>query len=182
MEPSKQRGRSRWNSGGRSLSYELARAYHDVLAGAPPAVQVSRRAQGALEDLRGRHDFVSTGDRTYLVPDSSGRLVWWTFAGFAANSGLAEGLSGLVDADATVGDMRLRLAGDATAANLRQVLDERAELLVEARPQISDAAVEALKFSAALPIELARATLSERLTDPGGVLKTLSSSTRQLGA
>ena len=108
--------------------------------------------------------------------------MWWTFAGFAANSGLAEGLSDVADADASVGDLRLRLGCDVSAADLRQALDERAELLVKARPQISDEAVAALKFSVALPIELARATLSERLTDPGGVRKTVSSSIRQMGA
>nr|WP_273377603.1 DEAD/DEAH box helicase [Actinopolymorpha pittospori] len=170
VEPSDHRGRSRWNGGGRTLSYRLARAHHDVLAGATPqTVILSRRATEALDQLRDEHSFVSAGDRTYVVRDASGQMQWWTFAGFAANSGLAQGLSDLVDDTAPVGDLRLRLKSHVRAADLRAALDSRADLIVGGRPVIDDASLEGLKFSAALPPDLGRDTLAARLRDVAGM-------------
>src|SRR5450759_4124687 len=99
---SEMKGRSRWNSGGRTMSFPLARAHHDVVAGEdPPTVALSQRATGKLAELRAAHAFAAPGsaDRTYLVPDSSGRPVWWTFAGFRANSALLDGLPKLAGDD-----------------------------------------------------------------------------------
>ncbi|MGW0227905.1 DEAD/DEAH box helicase [Actinopolymorpha singaporensis] len=170
VEATDLRGRSRWNGGGRTVSHELARAHHDVLAGSSPGgVRLSRRAQDALGQLREDHAFVGAGDRTYVVSDSSGTVNWWTFAGFAANSALAQGLAGLVDDTAAVGDLRLRLKPHVRAADLRSALDERREALLEARPHVDDAALDGLKFSAAVPPELARTALAERLEDLAAV-------------
>ena len=176
VEPSEMKGRSRWNSGGRSYSYPLARAHHDVVAGAdPPSVALSARARRALADLRERHDFVAADDgerRTYLVDDSSGRPVWWTFAGFGANSGLAAGLPAVVDPDATVGELRLRLKSGVGSRELRRALDAAGESLAAVRADVADEAVRELKFSAAVPLELARETVAERLADVSGVAAT----------
>jgi ATP-dependent Lhr-like helicase len=168
VEQSQHRGRSRWNSGGRTMSHALARAHHDVLTGATPEAALSRRATSAFEELRDKHDFVTAepGERTYLVRDASGRRVWWTFAGFAANSALAAGLDDLVDPDASVGELRLRLRSGIDSSALRSVLELRREQLRRIRPIVDDASVEGLKFSAALPRELAKDTLAERLADP----------------
>ena len=174
--PSEQLGRSRWNGGGRVMSHTLARAHLDVLAGQTAAdIAVSRRAADALDRLREGHPFVSraSGERTYLVSEAEKRRVWWTFAGFAANSALASGLGDLVDRDASVGDLRLRLRKHVTSTELRKALDRRRDDLVAARPAIDDDAVAGLKFSAAVPRALAQETLAARLADPPAVLATL---------
>jgi hypothetical protein len=46
---------------------------------------------------------------------------------------------------------------------------------------VDDQAIERLKFSAAVPVELARETLSERLVDPEGVLRTVDAPTKTVG-
>ncbi|MET9019908.1 DEAD/DEAH box helicase [Actinopolymorpha sp. NPDC004070] len=170
VEATDLRGRSRWNGGGRTMSYELARAHHDVVAGSSPGgVRLSRRAQDALGELREDHAFVSAGDRTYVVGDSSGVVQWWTFAGFAANSALAQGLGDLVDDAAAVGDLGLRLRSHVRVADLRSVLDDRREALLEAHPHVDEAALAGLKFSAAVPLKLARTALASRLEDKAGI-------------
>jgi ATP-dependent Lhr-like helicase len=175
VEPSEYPGRSRWNSGGRAMSHTLARAHLDVLAGQTANIEVSRRAADALDQLRGTYSFVSRepGERTYLVRGAEKRPVWWTFAGFAANSALASELGDLIDQDVTVGDLRLRLRPHVTPADLRETLDRRHDDIVAAYPTIDDDAVEGLKFSAAIPRELALETLAARLTDPPAVRATL---------
>nr|WP_269091194.1 DEAD/DEAH box helicase [Actinopolymorpha cephalotaxi] len=181
VEATDLRGRSRWNGGGRTMSHELARAHHDVVAGpSPDGVRLSRRAQDALSELREDHAFVSAGDRTYVVNDASGTVQWWTFVGFAANSALAQGLGDLVDDTAAVGDLRLRLKSHVRAADLRSALSERHEALLEARPHVDDAALAGLKFSSAVPSHLGRDTLGERLRDPLGIRNTLDGLLREV--
>lgn len=92
------------------MSFKLARAHHDVLVGCLPDVEFSRRARSALTELRGEHSFVTPAEpfHTYLVREAED-LSWWTFAGFAANSALADVLADLVVPDAPVGDLALRI-------------------------------------------------------------------------
>jgi ATP-dependent Lhr-like helicase len=170
VEPSKHPGRSRWSGAGRTMSSEVARAHHDILAGRLPDVDFSRRARSALGGVREDHRFVARGEgfRTYLVREAES-LAWWTFGGFTANSMLAGGLADLVVRDAPVADLMLRLRPEADARQLRAALDQRREQLMAAAYEVDDRAVENLKFSAAVPVELARDTVSKRLADPEGV-------------
>jgi ATP-dependent Lhr-like helicase len=170
VEPSEHPGRSRWSGVGRTMSSELARAHHDILAGRLPAVDFSRRAKSALSEVRGGHCFVTHGEefRTHLVREAQG-LAWWTFAGFAANSMLADGLADLVIPDASVEDLMLQLQPEADARQLRAALDQRREQLTAGASSVDDRAIKNLKFSAAVPADLARDTVSKRLADPEGV-------------
>jgi ATP-dependent Lhr-like helicase len=164
------------------MSYALARAHHDVLAGpTTEGVTMSKRAVAALDGLRDEHEFVAAGSRdlTYVVRGDAHGPVWWTFGGFAANSALATGLPEMVDQDASVGDLRVRLRPDIDGTVLRAQLTARCDELAALRPEVADDAVTGLKFSAALPIELARSTVAERLTDPLGVDGVVRASIRQ---
>ena len=181
VEPTAHRGRSRWNGGGQAMSYALARAHLDVLAGKTASVTVSRRAADALDELRAKYSFASDepGDRTYLVHTSEKRPTWWTFAGFAANSALAAGLDDLVAGDGNVGDLRLRLRPNVTSLELAEAIRSRYDAILSARPNIDDEAVEGLKFAAALPRHLAVDTLATRLVDVPAVRAVLRSLVRE---
>lgn len=181
VEPSSRKGRSRWNSGGRVFGDRLARAHHDVLAGEDPAgVTLSRRARAKLGELRQAHEFVvaDATPHTYLVCDGTRSPVWWTFAGFAANSALLDGLPEVTDPDSTAGELRIRLAGGVGPADVRAALDRHAATLPTVRPGVDDRAVAGLKFSAAVPVDLARATVAERLSDERAVEQVVRSPIR----
>ena len=176
VEPTDEQGKSRWHGGSRNLSYPLARAHHDVAAGALPAsIMVSRRAQDALAAIREKHRFASPGNRTYVVRDGSGAPQWWTFAGSAANSALARGLAALVDDTKSVGDLRITLKPHLGGDDIRKTLDENGASLVAERPAIEKEALDGLKFAAAVPTELATETLAERLKDVAGIQAVLAS-------
>ena len=182
---SEMKGRSRWNSGGRTMNFALARAHHDVVAGGdPPAVALSQRATGKLAELRAAHAFAAPGsaDRTYLVPDSSGRPVWWTFAGFRANSALLDGLPELAGADSTAGELRVRWRTGVGLVELREALSRRRDELPTTRPDVDDRALESLKFSAAVPEQLARETVAERMADPPAVRRVVAAPVRAVNA
>ena len=84
----------------------------------------------------------------------------WTWAGLRANETLLAALGpvGEVSADNT----SVRLPPGIGAADIR------AAAVDAALPVVSPEAVAGLKFSAALPVELATATLAERFVDRAG--------------
>jgi ATP-dependent Lhr-like helicase len=174
-EPSERPGRSRWGSGGWTMSHALARAHYDVLAGRDPSVQISRRARQGLAELRAEYCFVSQGSAfaTSLVRQGSAAPVWWTFAGLAANRALASGLADMADPGAPVTGLALPLRPEVSAGQLRHVLESQREHLLAAEPPVNDQAIESLKFSTAIPRELARDTVSQRLADQKAVQETL---------
>ena len=178
VEPSDSRGSTRWTSGGRAKSHVLARAHHDVLAGQDPAVGVSRRARAGLAELRAKYSFVEQGGEfhTYLVRQEPDAPIWWTFAGFAANSALASGLADLVDP--AVSDLFVQARSGTSREDLRAALRDRRDQLASASPAIDEEAVDGLKFSAAIPRKLADQTVRARLTDPEAVLRTVDATLR----
>jgi ATP-dependent Lhr-like helicase len=187
VEPSDRPGFTHWAGTGRVMSYPLARAHHDVLTGSDPAVGLSRRAREGLADLRRRLSFADTDPslhantdpggalRTYLVHTPGKAPIWWTFAGHAANATLSDGLPGLVDCDVTVGPLRMRMRPEITASQIRVAIEDGRDRLIASVPSVDDQAVDALKFSAAVPRSLAVETVSRRLSDPGGVSSTVDS-------
>ena len=105
---------------------------------------------------------------------------WWTFAGHAANTTLSDGLPGLVDSDVTVGPLRLGMRPDVTASQIRVAIEDGRDRLIASAPSVDDRAVDALKFSAAVPRSLAVETVSRRLSDPAGVRSTIDSVIRDV--
>jgi ATP-dependent Lhr-like helicase len=141
---------------------------------------MSRRASGGLAELRAKYNFVeqSEGFHTYLVRQEPDPPTWWTFAGSAANSALASGLPDLADPANTVGGLRLRLRQSVSLGQLRAALDARRAQLVTAEADVDEQAVGALKFSAAIPRELACQTVRRRLTNSAAVVNTVDATMR----
>lgn len=153
------KGKVRWPSEPIVESFELAQAQRDVLLGATPAVTVSRRADERLATLR--ESLAATVDPSGVVLEQDGtgaRL--WTWAGWRANETLIAALG----VDATSDNYRIDLPGGVGARDIRAARVE------EAVPAVSPQAVEGLKFSAALPLELASDTLGARAADRGGAV------------
>lgn len=127
----------------------------------PQGVQFTSRATSMLAELRQTYADNAAGDRLIirLPDDSAGR--WWTWAGTAANRSLQASLPGLIDPRQRIDEKSVRLLPGLTVSELQAAI-----AAVEWRDPLVDAnAVRGLKFSAALPIELAVATLGVRLGD-----------------
>lgn len=159
----------RWSGATPPLSYELCRAQRDVVLGSDPPVTLSRRAVEALASVREAH--LSHARPTPLVVSDD---VWWTWAGARANATLIASLPSVVDPLQRVDNLRVRLReglahGELTEA--RRGLDQLAT------PDVSEAAIDGLKFSELLTDADAGYVISARLTDEAGAKAVLDAPT-----
>jgi ATP-dependent Lhr-like helicase len=162
VEPTDHHARSLWTGSMLPHSYELSQAQRDVLLGAAPDVELSRRARAMLDETRDLVGYRAAAGGSVIEGDDE--LRWWTWAGGRGNATIAAALPELVDADRRIDDHCLRLRSDATPERIRAAIQE---LHLEALPppEITEEAVRGLKFGEILPPALARATLADRVAD-----------------
>ncbi|ROR74495.1 helicase-related protein [Bogoriella caseilytica] len=172
VHPEPRRGDVRWTSGPIALSFELMRAQRDVLLGATPGVTLSARAKKALAGLR-EDDQADVSANALVIRDKPAGRELWTWAGLRANATFAAALGAPV---ASMDNEYLALEGIVSLDDIRRAN------VAEAVPAIDRAAVDALKFSAALPPGLAARTLAERFTDRPGAQQIAAASWEVLQA
>lgn len=148
------KGDVRWPSDAIALSYEMTQARRSVLLGATPDVDLSKRFPQALKRVREDHADEVSPRGLVVWPRADGERIW-TWAGIKANATLLAGLG--LDARGVENDY-IDWPIDAAVADLDPTVI----------PDPGPDAVTGLKFSAALPPELATRTLGERLADPEG--------------
>ncbi|MEX0684203.1 MAG: DEAD/DEAH box helicase [Dehalococcoidia bacterium] len=152
------KGDVRWPSGAVTQSFEVCQSKRDVLLGAVPDVELSKRVPIALERLREERATEVSDDGLVRHPRGAGGSRLWTWAGLKANATLLAGLG--VGASGVENESVLLPEGitgdDVKAADC------------DAVPRVDDDAISGLKFSVALPLELAVRTIGERLADPRG--------------
>lgn len=155
-------GRAKWSGSGRGLSFEITRGMREVVLGATPqGVTFTARATSALEALRqSSADSVQSDRLLVRMPvDSAGR--WWTWAGTAANRTLQASLPTIIDPRQRIDEKSIRLLPGLTVQEFGAAVGA-----VQWRDPAVDAnALRGLKFSSALPEDLAKHTLGARLGD-----------------
>jgi ATP-dependent Lhr-like helicase len=172
VEPTELSGRIRWHSGPLALDFTLCRAMREIVLGAAPAVEFTRRAQSAIAEIRQELAPLADPQRTVVVRDPSGDLRWWTWAGVAANATVHAALAGASDPLQRVDNLALRLRRDLGARELRAAIDLARDHPLPP-PAVTDEGLRGLKFATALPTALAAQTLGERLADPHGASAVL---------
>ncbi|MGC5248842.1 DEAD/DEAH box helicase [Gordonia sp. DT219] len=163
VEPAASGGRAKWSGFGSPVSFDVARGMREVLIGIDPhGVTLTRRAETAVAELRETYRGLVDPNRLVAVLPDEGTGRWWTWAGTAANRTLQASLPRLVDPRQRVDEQSLRLLPGISRSDLLREL----ETIEWRQPDVSAMALAGLKFSAALPPELAARTLGERLGDP----------------
>nr|WP_246865386.1 helicase-related protein [Cryobacterium sp. BB307] len=156
VEPDESRGKVRWSSEPLPESFEMVRARRDVLLGADPPAQLTQRARTALETVRAAWE--TRVDQLGMVLERGEQgVTLWSMAGLRGHETLAAALP--IDFEARCTNEAIRFS------NRFSIEVFRAAEVSEALPFIAPEAVDGLKFSAALPLDVARATLSERFAD-----------------
>ena len=140
-------------------------------------VALTKRAGVKLGELRADFNWVDATS-TAVVRDNVGATRWWTFAGVRANTLLGESIGPLRFGRSREENLSIRLVDGATVESLKKRLDD-ADGKGNGFP-VTDSAVDALKFSACLPRELAIHTLRERGSDPEAVRACLREPIRQV--
>jgi ATP-dependent Lhr-like helicase len=158
-------GRSRWAGTGQPIRYELCQGMRDVLLGCELDATVSKRAAERLEDLRQDFAWLQKG-HTAVVRRSDGHMKWWTFGGLHANSALAAWLRERSGHAVTSNNLSITVASGVGSTRLEGLLHELREVPPETMlPQVSDDALDGLKFTACLPKDQARSVLQMRMMD-----------------
>jgi ATP-dependent Lhr-like helicase len=156
------KGDVKWPSGAVTQSFEVCQAKREVLLGARPDVELSKRVPTALARLLGERAAEVSNEGLVMHPRGAGGSRLWTWAGLKANATL---LAGLGLGASGVENESVLLPEGVTGDDVRAADPD-------AVPRVDEEAISGLKFSAALPLDLAVRTLGERLADPRGAEAT----------
>jgi ATP-dependent Lhr-like helicase len=165
VEATDVKGRSRWKGEGRGLGHRLCQAIRRVLAGDEDRTCWSRRATERIRELRQEFPWVD-GETTAVVCGENGHATWWNFAGFGANATIASELGQLLQSRVEPDSLTLEIASPTTAEEIEPAI----RALVNRDPDtwsasIDERAVDGLKFSECIPMDLAITLLAGRIRD-----------------
>lgn len=167
-------GRAKWMSLPDGASLQITRGARDVLLGSvPDGVTLTRRAEVTLAGIREQHSGHVDPERLVVERDSTGAVRWWTWAGVKANRTIAAATPIAVPRQRANAEF-IRLHSDLTVQEIRTALAEISALSEWPRPAIDSGALNGLKFSAALPPDLAARTLGARALDEAGASDTVA--------
>jgi ATP-dependent helicase Lhr and Lhr-like helicase len=176
VEPSEQKGKSRWLGEGQMLSQAICQSIRRILSGDENDPAWSSRAKSQFAEIREEFPWISA-ESTSIVLQPNGELRWWTFAGGIANTLLADALKPHCDVK---GDNLSLVFPKATS------LDSIAALINEIEPENvtpipNVQAMENLKFSECLSPEIAAEVFTSRFEDRVGVVQALEERRRVVG-
>jgi ATP-dependent Lhr-like helicase len=169
----------RWSGAPRFLSYQLCQAMKRVLTEDVMAPAWSQRARRVLETMRAEHGFLREG-RELL--DQKETIEWWTFAGGAANTLLAELLERELGGRVSARNTKLTLS-EGAGKSVAAVRDCLRWWGTEGRPDDRDALALAgaaartalSKFEPCLPEEQLAELQTWRLFDVEGAQRAVVS-------
>ena len=168
-------GKAKWSSFPGGLSFDIATGMKDIVLGELPlGVNLSNRATDAVLDIRAELSAFAEVDRLVLQRTPKGDWRWWTWGGMKVNRTLMAWLPTLVDPTQRLNETWLRLHGDLTIDQISEAL-QTARKSTDPRPlpAVDAEALRGLKFSEALPRDLAIDTLAHRMIDERGAEKVL---------
>jgi ATP-dependent Lhr-like helicase len=175
VEPTDEKGRSRWLGEGQMLSHAVCQSIRRILASEENHPSWSRRANEQFMELRNEHPWISA-DTTSLVQEPNGKIRWWTFAGGVANALVAGSLKSHCD----VKSDNLSLSFP-TASSLDKVEEFIRGIQADTVRPIPDAdAMENLKFSECLSPSIAAEVFVSRFDDRAGVTQALGEPRRSV--
>lgn len=175
VEPTAEKGRSRWLGQSPPLHFKMCQAIKDVVLGEELLGQLSGRAQERLDILRDEFLWVEK-DGTAVVRDVHGKTKWWTFAGLLANAALAA----MASPGKTLRFDNLAIELDDRVAS--RELGEQLAVHDTATFRLSadEDAIAGLKFHQCLPPAAAAMELGLRLVDEVAVRAVVQSTRRDV--
>ena len=164
VEPTNERGRSRWIGEGQFLSFRVCQAIRQVLAAESTEPYWSQRATAQIGEIRLEYPWASH-DCTTLLQQANGEVQWWTFAGGLANSIVMDHLGG--GSRAKTDNLCLRFSPALKLADVESLIASRIQEQITPVP--SEEAIANLKFGECLPPAIAGEVFSARFNDPKAI-------------
>ena len=164
VEPTDEKGRSRWIGEGQFLSFRVCQAIRRVLAAETTEPYWSQRATAQIGEIRLEYPWASH-DHTTLVQQANGEVQWWTFAGGLANSIVMDHLGG--GSKAKTDNLCLRFSSTLKLPDVESLITSR--IRDEIIPVPSEEAISNLKFGECLPPPIAGEVFAARFNDPEAI-------------
>ena len=169
VEPTDQRGKSRWLGEGQMLSQAVCHSIRRILSSDENDPAWSSRAKSQFAEIRQEFPWISA-ESTSLVLQPNGELRWWTFAGGIANTLLADALKPHCDVKGD--NLSLAFPKATSLDQIAGLIDKIDPESVRPIPNVE--AMENLKFSECLPPEVAALVFTSRFDDPKAVNRSLA--------
>lgn len=164
VEPTDERGRSRWIGEGQFQSFRICQAIRRILSAETNEPTWSQRACAQMAEIRLEYPWASD-DYTTLVQQSNGEVQWWTFAGGLANSLIMDHLIGA--SKSKTDNLCLQFSTTFKLADVETLINSR--MPEEITPVPSEEAIKNLKFGECLPPSLAQEVFSARFNAPEAI-------------
>ena len=164
VEPTEERGRSRWIGEGQFLSFRVCQAIRHVLAAESTEAYWSQRATAQIGEIRLKYPWASN-DRTTLVQQANGEVQWWTFAGGLANSIVMDHLGGT--STVKTDNLCLRFSSTLKLDDVESLIGSKMQEQITPSP--SEEALDNLKFGECLPPDIAGEVFAARFNDPEAI-------------
>jgi len=126
VEPTNQKGKSRWLGEGPFLSYELCSAVKQVLTNSNISELWSKRATDKICELRNEYEWISEGSTA--ISFSKNRFTWWTFAGKIVNVTIASMIKQFLDIDASSDNLSIKLNTLINANDIKKMAAKRVQI------------------------------------------------------
>ncbi len=175
VEPTDEKGRSRWLGEGQMLSHVLCQSIRSLFASGEDDPAWSSRARHQFKELRDEHPWVVASETT-VIKQPNGQVRWWTFAGGVANALLATTLKPQCDVKSD--NLSLQFPSGSTFDVIVEFLNSLHPETV--RPIPHPDALENLKFSQCLPPEIAAEVFVARFDDHTAVVQVLGERRRMI--
>ncbi|HEY1068451.1 MAG TPA: helicase-related protein, partial [Pirellulales bacterium] len=160
VEPSDERGRSRWKGGAGGLRFDLCQSIKSVLVSDAEPAAWSQRTRKRLQEIRSEFAWLREGDTVVLT--SGGGAEWWTFGGWQANAILAAGLSARLGVPVKPNDRSLVIDAASTDVLEQALTMLRCGAAELQFPVAEEHAKSLLKFADCLPHEILMSELQSR--------------------
>jgi ATP-dependent Lhr-like helicase len=180
VEPTEAKGRTRWSGAGQGVGFALSQAIKRLLASDTTQASWSRRASEYIIEIRHEYPWLRA-DSTVAIQSGDGAVQWWTFGGNHANATLANELTRICGRKVSHDSFVLEFASDHKMQDVENAINElRERVPAEMLPDVDEAAIDGLKFSECLPLELALEMLSRRLQDTAATSHVFHESVRHI--
>ena len=172
--PAETKGKSQWQGSRIGLSWNFARAVKDLLTDVGESQHWTSRAKEKFVELRLGHSMLRSDSDVILIDREANELCWYSYAGAAINTVLADRIRSSGAGSVMAGDFWIRIAGTTDAQRILDLLRNMTpDEILESFP-IDEEFLENLKFSECLPVDLAECILRGRLLKIVDLEKALS--------
>lgn len=176
VEPSEDRGRSRWAGSSQTLSARICTEIRKLLNDDTEDPAWSRRGKQRLLELRDELGQVAVGESCIIRDNDAWN--WWTFAGLAANQTVTNMLCEKLSQPIRANNLFIRIAKGCSLKELQQAITGAAEVKQKEVVTWIKQGEDLLKFSELLPQDLLGKAVVARFADLEGAQSILASPVR----